>query len=141
MSGPLHVSKIQCYQGVDLEETRAFFDQPASGTDLQNSVPVDFTGATARMMVRLERDPASTQVLSLTVGAGLEWVTETFTGGPALPSAANGIELTITRVQSLAMNGGVPFVGGYYDLLVDTAGGTTIHLMAGQFDLMPTVTR
>jgi hypothetical protein len=102
---------------------------------------MDFTGATARMMVRLERDPASTQLLSLTIGSGLEWVSDTFTGGPDAPAVDNGIQVTITRAQSLAMNGGVPFVGGYYDLLVDNAGGTTTHLMAGQFDLMPTVTR
>jgi hypothetical protein len=102
---------------------------------------MDFTGCTARMMVRLERDPAATQVLSLTTSAGLEWVSDTFDGGPDAPSVDNGIQITITRTASLAMNGGVPFVGGYYDLLVDNPDSTTTHLMAGQFDLMATVTR
>ena len=142
MSGPLHVSKLQCYQGVDLVETRLFFIPPSSGsTDLQNLEAMDFTGCTARMMIRLDRDPAATQLLSLTTGAGLDWVSQTFTGGPSAPAFDNGIEITITRAQSLAMNGGVPLVGAYYDLLVDAPGGTTVHLMAGQFDLMATVTR
>lgn len=142
MSGPYHVAKIQCYQGVDLAETRLFFTPPESGsTDLQDLEPMDFTGATARMMVRLEGDPTAELVLSLETGSGLEWVAQTFTGGPDTPEADNGIEITITREQSLDMNDGVPFVGGYYDLLADLPGGTTVHLMAGQFDLMATVTR
>jgi len=141
MSGPYHVSRIQCYQGVDLEETRLFFSPPADGsTDLADLDPMDFTGCTARMMVRLRCDPSSTQVLSLTTGDGLEWVSDSFPGGPSV-SVNNGIRITITRDQSLAMNNGVPFVGGYYDVLVDTPNGTTLHLMAGQFDLMATVTR
>lgn len=142
MSGPIYTSKIQCYQGVDLALTRLFFIPPSNGsTDLQDLEPMDFTGCTARMMVRLERDPASTMLLSLTTVSGLTWVSQTFTGGPPTPSVNNGITITITRAQSLAMNSGVPFVGGYYDLLVDNPGGTTTHLIAGSFDLMPTVTR
>lgn len=142
MSGPLHVTKIQCYQGVDLSLTRLFFSPPASGSpDLADLEPMDLTGATARMSIRLECDPAAEEVLYLVTGDGLEWVSETFEGGPAAPSVDNGVAITITRTQSLAMNGGVPFVGGYYDLLVDMPGGVTIELMAGQFDLMATVTR
>lgn len=142
MSGPLHVSNLKCYQGVDLSETRLFFIPPASGsTDVQDLQPYDFTGATARMMVRSSEDPASTQLLSLTVGSGLTWVSQTFSPGPPQPSVNNGITITITRAQSLALNGGVPLTGAYYDLLVDLPGGTTICLMKGQFDLVPTVTR
>lgn len=142
MSGPLHISKLQCYQGVDLSETRLFFTPPASGsTDIQNLTPMDFTGCTARMMVRLDRDPTAAQVFSLTIGSGLTWVSQTFTGGPVQPAVNNGLTIAITRALSLAANGGVSFVGGYYDLLVDNPGGTTTHLMAGQFDLLPTVTR
>jgi hypothetical protein len=93
------------------------------------------------MTIRLERDPEAEETLSLSIGDGLEWVTDTFDGGPEEPAADNGIEITITRAQSLAMNDEKPFSGGYYDLLVDNPDGTTTLLMAGQFDLLPTVTR
>lgn len=142
MSGPLHVSNLKCYQGVDLTETRLFFNPPASGsTDVQALVPYDFTGATARMMIRAAQDPSSTQYLSLTIGSGLAWTSQTFSPGPAQPAYNNGFVITITKAQSLAMNSGVPFTGGYYDVLVDLPGGTTVCAMAGQFDLVATVTR
>lgn len=148
MSGPYQVSRIRCYQGVDLEESSLFFSQPEDGsTDLADLVPMDFTGCTARMVVRLRCDPASTQVLYMTSfhqtpgdTPGLVFVSDTFDGGPDV-TVNNGIQITITNTQSLAMNSGVQFTGGYYDLLVDTLAGKTLSLMAGQFDLMATVTR
>jgi len=142
LSGPLHVCKLVCYQGIDFSETRLFFTPPASGsTDVQQLVPMDFTGCTARMMVRTTEDPAATLLLSLATGSGLTFVAQTFTPGPPLPSANNGITIVITRAQSLAMNSGVPLLGAYYDLFVDQPGGTTILLMKGQFDLAATGTR
>lgn len=142
MSGPLRTAKIQCYQGVDISLTTLYFDPPVSGsTSLQDLEPMDFTGATARMSIRLEGDPRATEVLFLETGSGLEWASDTFAGGPAAPSVNNGITISITRTQSLDMNGGRQFVGGYYDVLADMADGTTVEIMAGQFDLMATVTR
>jgi hypothetical protein len=93
------------------------------------------------MNIRVQQDPASTSLQALTTGSGLTFVAGTFTPGPPTPGVNNGIQIVITKVQSLAMNGGVPIQNAYYDLLVDQPGGLTILLMAGQFDLAATVTR
>ena len=93
------------------------------------------------MTVRVLDDPSATSLLSLTTGAGLTLVTQTFSPGPPLPSAPNGIQIVITKAQSLAMNGGVPQLGGYYDVFLDQPSGTSLLLMAGAFDLAATVTR
>lgn len=144
MSGPLNTSKLQAYQGVDFADSRVFFTPPTNGsTDVQNLVPMNFTGCTARMMIRLAADPSSTLLQSLTSSppAGLTFIAGTFSPGPPLPAFNNGIAIALTRAQTLAMNGGVPISGAYYDLLVDQPGSTTILLMSGPFDLLPTVTR
>lgn len=147
MSGPLVTEKFVCWQGVDFTHRQAFFaDGGVPDGDVQNLVPVDFTGAVARMNVRLSNDPSATSVLTLsgTAGgssSGLTFVKDTFSPGPPTPSVYNGVEVSITRAQSLSMNGGVPFKGGYYDILVDKLDGTTELLICGEFELRSTVTR
>ena len=144
MGGPLRTVKLQCWQGVDLSESFVFFVLPASGsTDPQDLVAMNFTGAAARMNIRLSADPAATSLLSLTSSpaAGLTFIADTFTPGPATPAFNNGIKIVITKAQSLTLNSGVAVSNCYYDLLVDNADGTTTLLLAGQFDLLPTVSR
>lgn len=141
MAGPITVKKLQCWQGVNMLEQFVFFTLPTSGsTDPQNLVPMSFTSAHARMAIRMAQDPASTSLITLTDGAGLTFITDTFTPGPPMPSANNGIAIAITPAQSLSMNGGVA-ISGYYDLMIDNPDGTTTLLLAGQFDLLPTVSR
>lgn len=140
--GPLVFTPITCYQGVDLDLEFLFFGEPANGsTDVQDEVPLDLTGATARMMIRQTGEPGSPLLQSLTTGAGLTLVSGTFTPGPPMPSVPNGVRIQITRAQSLAMNGGVGIREAYYDLLFDMPGGTTILALAGVFNLLSTVTR
>lgn len=141
MAGPASNTKIEALQGVDLSETFLYFNPPASGSkDVNDLVPVDFTGATARMMVKPTSDATATALLSLTIGSGLAWTAGTITPGPAVPAYNNGIIITITRAQLLAMNAGVAIVA-YYDLLVDWANGTTAILARGTFNLAATATR
>ncbi len=146
IGGPPLVEKLVCWQGVDFLKSYAFFTAIDDLTDVQNYTPMDFTGAAARMNIRLAADPASTSVLTLsgTAGgssSGLIFIKDTFTPGPALPTVYNGIEISITKAQALSMNGGAPFTGGYYDILVDNSDGTTSLLICGEFQLLPTVTR
>ena len=141
MSGPALNQKLDCYQGVDFSETFLFFNPPASGSkDVSNLVPVDFTGASARMMIKPTSDASAAALLSLTTGAGLTWTAGTTAPGPPLPAYNNGIIIAITRAQVLSMNGGVSTVA-YYDLLVDWTNGTTSILARGTFNLVPTATR
>ncbi|AKU93368.1 hypothetical protein AKJ09_11514 [Labilithrix luteola] len=141
--GPLATKRLQVWQGVDFKARFVFFTQPASGsTDPKDLVPMDFTGwSHARMVARVAPDSASAQIMSLIAGGGLTFIADTFSPGPPMPSVNNGIEIMITSSASLAMNGGVAYSGGYYDLLIDKSDGATMMLMAGQFDLLPTVSR
>lgn len=141
MSGPLHTSKLTVDQGVDFSTTRLFFTPSTTApTDTTQYTPLDFTGCTARMMARLAQDPTSALLFTGTIGAGLAFVSQTFTPGPPQPSVNNGITITITRAQTLAMNGGVACVG-YYDLFIDQPGSTTLFLMSGPFEVVATATR
>jgi len=141
MSGPASNTRLEALQGVDFSETFLYFSPPASGSkDVNDLVPVDFTNATARMMVRPTSDATTTQLLSLTIGAGLAWVAGTTTPGPAAPAYNNGVTITITRAQLLAVNAGVA-ITAYYDLLVDWASGETSILARGTFNIAATATR
>lgn len=141
MAGPATNQKIEVLQGVDAHETFLFFDPPASGSkDPTARVPRDFSGATARLMVKPTADGSATSLLSLTIGAGLSWVSGTTTPGPAVPSYSNGIAIWVTRAQSLAANAGKP-ISAYYDLLVDWPTGETSCLARGTFNLVGTASR
>lgn len=141
MSGPAVNQHLECLQGVDFEETFLFFNPPANGsTDPTDLVPVDFTSATARMMVKPTSDASATAILSLTIGSGLAWTSGTITPGPAAPSYNNGITITVDATTSLAVNS-AKATAAYYDLLVDWAGGKTTLLARGTFTLAATATR
>lgn len=143
MSGPWQTERLQAFQGVSFDERRAFFFAPISGsTDPQDLTPLDLTGVTSvRMNIRAAQDASSTSLQTLGIGTGITLISDTFTPGPALPSAPNGVEIKLTASQTLAMNGGVAIRNAYYDVLVDMPDGTTLLLMNGPFDLLPTVTR
>jgi hypothetical protein len=139
--GPYLIKTLQVYQGIDYMQEFVFFGRPDSGsTEVRDLVPFDLTGAALRMRVRLEEDPASTSLLALSSGAGLTLISDTFSPGPAMPAAPNGVRIQITRAQSLAMNGGEVF-HGYYDVIADQADGTSMLLLCGAFQLQTTVTR
>ncbi len=141
MAGPATNQKLECLQGVDFHETFLFFNAPANGSkDVSDLVPVDFTGATARMMVKPSADAAAVPILSLTIGSGLTFVADTTTPGPAMPGYNNGIAIWITSAQSLVANSGVA-MSAYYDLLVDWVTGETSLLACGTFNLRATATR
>ena len=141
MSGPAVNQKIDVLQGVDFHETFLFFNPPTSGSkDPGDLVPVDFTGAAARLMVKPSSDASAAAIISLTIGTGLEWVADTFTGGPTAPAYNNGIAIWVTRTVSLAANAGAA-MAGYYDLLVDWPTGETSMLARGTFTLAATGTR
>lgn len=141
MAGPATNTRLEALQGVDFSETFLFFNPPASGSkDPGDLVPVDFTGATARMMIKPTSDATTAAILSFTLGAGLAFTAGTTVPGPALPSYNNGIIITITKAQLLAANAGVAIVA-YYDLLVDWANGTTAAFARGTFNIAATGTR
>jgi hypothetical protein len=138
MSGPASNQRLDALQGADFSETFLFFNPPSSGSkDVSDLVPVDFTGATARMMVKPTSDSTAVAILSLAIGTGLEWTAATTTPGPALPAYNNGLVVTITKAQLLAAAAGT----FYYDLLVDWASGTTAILARGTFTIEATATR
>lgn len=141
MAGPALNTKIEILQGVDFAETFLFFNPPANGSKEPNDlVPIDFTGATARLMVKPSTDASAVAILSLTIGSGLAWTAGTITPGPAIPGYNNGIIITVTRSQSLAANA-TKAILAYYDILVDWANGTTTCLARGTFNIAATATR
>jgi hypothetical protein len=141
MAGPTSNVRLECLQGIDFSETFLFFNAPASGSkEVNDLVPVDFTGATARMMVKPTSDATGTALFSLTIGSGLTWTSGTTTPGPAAPAYNNGVIVTITKALSLAANGGRATLA-YYDLLVDWSNGTSALLARGTFNLAATGTR
>ncbi len=141
MAGTLTNTKIEILQGVDFSETFLFFNPPANGSkEATDLVPVDFTGATARLMVKPSSDASATAILSLTIGDGLTWTSGTIVPGPDVPAYNNGIIVSVTRAQSLAANS-TRAITAYYDLLVDWVDGTTTMLARGTFNIAATATR
>ncbi len=149
MAGPILNTPITVVQGSDEVRTFSFFTQPTGGsTDVQDLVPVNFTGCTARMQVRATANPGGTAYLSLAGGAGVSgsspsgiaFIAETFSPGPPLPGSPNGFTVTVSKEKSLAMNGGQPGIF-YYDLILDWTNGTSTVYLRGQFTLQGSATR
>jgi len=149
MGGPAIDIKIEVFQGSDESLEFYFFNPPSDGsTDPVDLVPVDMTNCTARMMVRPSPDPQATMMLSLAGGLGLSSASPTgiafgagtINPGPAVPAYDNGFTITVTKAQSLNMNGGRAIVA-HYDLMIDWNNGTTSIWMRGTFQLSASVTR
>ena len=130
-------------QGSSFLSTKLFFTADPTVGDLTLAVPINLSGKNARMMVRESQDPASAVLLSLndTGLGGIVFVTQTFTGGPALASIlyVNGYNIVITKAQSLAMT---KTQSAYYDLFIDDpSSGLSDLWQQGPFFVNATVTR
>lgn len=140
------VQTIEIYQGVDFQSAWGFYNPDPSGNgDPINLVPRNFTNYNFRMMVRLAPNATSPLILSFTSSpsAGLLGVIIPIVPGPPTPTAVNGVQLTISRAQSLVTASTYPNQQQfYYDLLADNLGSSTTELlMQGAFIIAPTVTR
>jgi len=149
MGFPETDEKIEVLQGSDVTLPYIFLGAGLSGsTDPAQAVPVDFTGCTARMQVRVSPDSGATLLLSLAGGAGVSggspsgiaFFAGTSVPGPPVPAYNDGFTITITKAQSLAMNGGRAGVF-YYDLFIDWPSGVSTIYMRGTFQLTSTATR
>ena len=137
---------LELYQGIDFAGAYFFFNPDPSGFGNPNNlVPRNFTNYNARMMVRLANNAQSPLILSLTSSpaAGLSFVSGTTSPGPAAPAYPNGVQINITKAQTLAIANNYPGETQFaYDLMADNLGsGTTELLMCGPLILQSTVTR
>lgn len=135
---PLGEQALLVEQNCDYPPDGYFFFSPdPSGLgNNANAVPYNVTGTQFEMQVREAQDPASTLLLTLTIGAGLALAAGTFVGGPPVPANPNGFTITITNAQTGAMPGGEWF----YDI-IQTAGALKTCFLSGPFVVRLTVTR
>lgn len=130
--------KLEVLQNESFSTQLLFFNPPASGTDPADEIPVDFTGATAKMSVRKAQNDTSTELLALTSGGGgLTFVSGTFAGGPPVPAYNNGIQIAITAAQSEPLEVGANW---YWDMVV-TWGSSKTYVARGQFQVTGTAAR
>jgi len=94
---------------------------PAPGT------PVDLTGCTARMHVRLKVNSPGAPLLELT----------TENGGVVLGGALGTVEMVLTDEQTSAID----WASAVYDLEITFANGTVRRLLQGTVSVSPGVTR
>jgi hypothetical protein len=91
-------------------------------------VPVNLTGATARLMVRQNPNDA-TPMLSISS-------TPNATGSVVLGGVAGTVQINITKGKATPALSLAP-LPPHYDLLIDWPGGITTELMSGQFVVSP----
>jgi hypothetical protein len=93
-------------------------------------VPVDLTGATARLKVR-QNPSDQTAILGIAT-------TPNTTGKIVLGGAAGTVQIVINKGQAPVPL--VPSLPPRYDLLIDWPGGITTEFMSGQFVVSPGIT-
>lgn len=122
---PASTFNFAAEQGATLAHLFTWYSEaPSAGSP--EGVPVDLTGATARMQVRAK--VTSPDVLH-------SFTTEN--GGIVLGGASGDITIKATATQTATWN----FTRGVYDLEVVAADGTVTRLLKGNFVVDPEVTR
>ena len=116
-----------------------FATQDPSGlNNLAAQVYYNFTGAAARMQVRLNQDSGSALIFNLTSAGGtIVFSKQRSPGGPVAPATYNAFAATVAKALSLAVSPGTY----YYDLFIDWAGGTSQEFLAGLFVVESSVSR
>ena len=150
LQGPWNITTIRVLQGSDFQKNyfplisrcRPPANQQQQGTGpLENAIPYNYTGATVYMNVRQDQDPSATLLLTLDngVNGGLTLVSGGAVQGTTfvVPSYPNGLQITILAATSLGLSAGTY----YYDLFCTTSTGSTTCHMAGNFEVMATVSR
>lgn len=127
---------IQVLQNQDFSIAPGYSNGDPSG-NLALATAVSFSGATAKMQVRQDADPTSTEYLALTSPSG----GIVFSSGDETDGVntypAGIITITITAAQTAAMPVGV----FYYDLLVTQGTGIKDYYLSGSFQVVGTGTR
>ena len=118
MSTPAKLKKLTIYQGATFRK-RLRWESPA-GT------PIDLTGATARMQVRLEKE-TPTALVDLT----------TENGGIVLGGAAGTVDLYLSDAATAAMG----WESGVWDLEIVHTSGDVTRLAEGSIGVSKEVTR
>lgn len=105
----------------------ATYDETFTWLQTDNATPVDLTGVSARLQLRVGADVADPPLVDLT----------TANGGIVITAAQGKVRVIIAAALTAAL----PSTGGVYDLVITWPDGSVQRLMEGSFSVSPRVTR